>query len=114
VVWAQACVSFVVWCLAGVWIARRMLKADQAPHPAVGAFALIGGALLLVAGLVGVGTAHGLVAGSLVPWAWLAVTLLGVAFVALQAWGALAIASRAFRRETGRAADPSVAKKDPS
>ncbi|MBS1713838.1 MAG: hypothetical protein JST30_05820 [Armatimonadetes bacterium] len=112
--WAQAGLSFLVWCLFGVWAAKRVLASARTPHPALGVLALIGGALLLVSGLVGIAAGRGLVDGVLAPWAWAAVTVLGALFVYVQAWGALAVASRAFRRETGVATEPSVAKKDPS
>ena len=112
-IWAQASVSFLVWCLFGVWAAKWALKRGVAPRPAMGALSMIGGALVLVVGLAGIGSAKGLVDGVLTLWAWFAVTLLGTLFVFLQAWGALAVASTAFRRETGTATDPSVAEKGP-
>jgi hypothetical protein len=74
----------------------------------VGSLGLIAGLVLLAAGLYLVSALGGLTDNGLVPWAWAAVTVIGVGFVHLQVLGAAAMVSLVLDEETARSAKASV------
>ncbi len=96
--WVQASVSFLFWLLPGLllWKRSARLKKWFAELPRgtrvfLGSAGLLLGMFILVAGLFLVAENGGIQDGGLVPWAWLAVTVLGMAFVTIQALGAAAM-----------------------
>lgn len=97
-IWLQAGVSFMAWIAYGAWLQRRqqvlrqrMVASSRRKRVLLGSAGLIGGAVLLLAGLAVIGSLGGVFKGSLTAWAWLAVTLLGIGFVHTQVMGAAAI-----------------------
>ncbi|MBS1704734.1 MAG: hypothetical protein JST40_02585 [Armatimonadetes bacterium] len=91
VIWAQGAVCFVIWLGYGLWLRRgadqmrtRLRGLARGKRVALGSVGLIGAMVVLLAGLVGIAQLNGLQQGTLVPWAWIAVALLGVIFVHMQ------------------------------
>jgi hypothetical protein len=119
VIWPQALLSFLVWLAYGVWMRRRSdaLRArlagmSRARRVFLGSAGLVLSAFGLLAGLVAVSAMGGLREGALTPWAWLAVTVLGLGFVHMQVLGAAAMISLVQDRETHRPEPPSESPKD--
>jgi hypothetical protein len=85
---AQCVVSFLTWIAYGAfeWRRRERVRAKIAVLPRTGrvlggAAMLLLGAAWLLGGLLAVQSLRGIERGALVPWAWLAVTLIGLGFV---------------------------------
>lgn len=74
----------------------------------LGSVGLVAGLVLLGIGLWLVAALGGLTADGLVPWAWLAVTVIGTGFVHLQVLGAAAMVSLVTEEETAKVERSSV------
>lgn len=99
-IWPQAAVSFLVWIGYGLWMRSkgdalrlRMARLPRRAKVLFGSLGLILSAFLLLGVLASVSLAGGVQEGSLVPWAWLTVTLAGLGFVHFQVMGAAAMIS---------------------
>lgn len=73
---------------------------------------MILGAVELAGGIWMIAKAGGLQNGSLLPWAWVSVFVVGTVFVQLQSWGAIGLVTLALRRETQPPGQASLAKED--
>jgi hypothetical protein len=89
--WAQAGASFVLWIGYGVWLSRRTVSARQklchmcaVRRKVYGPLLFIVGAALLMIGLGTVLSNNGLTPTGMPAWAWLTVSLSGLAFVHAQ------------------------------
>ncbi len=94
-IWLQSGVSFVLWICYGIRMRGResqlrtaIERIPRASRVGRSALWLIGGAVLLLAGLIGLGAAGAIQRGALTGWGWAAVTLLGLLFVHCQVVGA--------------------------
>ncbi|MEA2552991.1 MAG: hypothetical protein QOJ65_1167 [Fimbriimonadaceae bacterium] len=107
VLWAQAFASFAVWVAYGFIQARRarLLRTKFSAMPRrtrtlLGPILLLGGAATLLVGVGLAGLYGGIAGGQLVPWAWLTVTLAGLAFVHAQTMASLVMISLASETES--------------
>lgn len=114
--WIQGGVCFVGWVLYGAWLAhtrnKSLLPKRVLASRMGSALCLILGAVVLTGGLAIIARSGGLKDGALVPWAWPAVFALGLAFVHLQAMGAIGLVIAAVGRETRAHGQASLAKED--
>ncbi|HCE01493.1 MAG TPA: hypothetical protein DER07_10680 [Armatimonadetes bacterium] len=101
--WLQGAVSFLIWILYGIGLRRRTERTvarveswSRNTRAAVGAACLILSGVLLLAGLAALRTLAGpQPSDGLETVPWIAVTLLGIAFVELQVLGATIMVSLA-------------------
>ena len=101
--WLQGAVSFAIWILYGIGLRRRTERTvarveswSRNTRAAVGAACLILSGVLLLAGLAALRTLAGpQPTEGLETVPWIAVTLLGIAFVELQVLGATIMVSLA-------------------
>jgi len=96
--WPQAIACFALWIGYGVHlrtrshtIRARLQSASRRRRTLYGSVGLIGSALGLLGGLSVIAALGGLTAQGLLPWAWSAVAVLGLAFVHWQTMGAAAM-----------------------
>ncbi|HRJ26102.1 MAG TPA: hypothetical protein PLO61_01165 [Fimbriimonadaceae bacterium] len=108
-IWMQACVCFLVWIGYGVWmrsrnelLRRRFQGMSRRARTLYGSIGLIGGVIVLMAGLALVATTGGLEKDGLTLWAWPLVALLGLGFVHMQVMGAAALITQVQEEETLR------------
>ena len=106
----------MVWIGYGIALARSKgrlaVPAFLVKSPFGGAACLILAAVVLAGGLASIGHFRGISKGTLQPWAHLSVLFLGLAFVHLQAWGAIGLVTHAVKRETTQSGQASLAKED--
>ncbi|MFN3684293.1 MAG: hypothetical protein ACK41F_10235 [Fimbriimonadaceae bacterium] len=103
VFWLQGAVSFLIWILYGIGLRRRTERTvawveswSRGVRTAIGAACLILSGVLLLAGLSALRALAGpRPDGGLETVPWIAVTLLGIAFVELQVLGAVILVSLA-------------------
>lgn len=114
-IWLQAGACFVAWTLYGLWLRRssetlraKMHSTSRNRRVLLGSVGLLAGLVVLAIGLWSIAALGGLTAKGLVPWAWLAVTVVGVVFVHLQVQGAAAMLSLVVAEETARIRHTSV------
>ena len=74
----------------------------------LGSVGLLAGLALLAAGVYGVFRLGGLVDGSLRPWAWLVIAVVGTGFIHMQVLGAAAMVTLVLDGETARRKDTSI------
>lgn len=90
--WLQACLSFILWIAAGIWLGKRpalwIAQQTRAQRILLATTCLFGSIVALLAGF-GLGyTLGGLLPDRMTPVGWLGVTLGGIGFVACQAFAA--------------------------
>ena len=114
-IWLQAGACFVLWVGYGLWLRRRseglkarMQGASRRSRTVLGSVGLLAGLAVLATGLFLVFQAGGLGEAGLKPWAWLAVAVIGGAFVYFQVLGAAAMVSLVIEEVTAKAVRPSV------
>ena len=114
-IWMQAGACFVAWALYGLWMRRssermraRMHSASRGSRVLLGSVGLLLGLAFLAVGLWLVSIGGGLTDNGLVPWAWLAVAVIGLGFIHLQVLGAAAMLSLVLEEETTRVQRSSV------
>lgn len=105
--WAWAGLSFAVWIVLGLLARRRsadlrrwLATSSRRTRGMLGSVGLLAGLAVLIGGAALVASAGGIQNGALLPWAWLAMTILGAVFIACQVLGAAALFSLALDRET--------------
>ena len=81
--------SFVLWVFFGLFLARRLSGRIAVKSPWFGIGLMVGGAVLMLATLLALGSARPIVQGTLTLWAWAVTTVAGTIFVTLQALGCL-------------------------
>lgn len=96
--WAQALLCFAVWVGFGLLLFLRasqlrswLMARSRNARMVIGVVGLIAGGFILTGGLYAVASYGGMQEGVLTPWAWLAVGVLGLPFVASQVVGAAAL-----------------------
>ncbi|MFZ4506626.1 MAG: hypothetical protein ACOYON_02890 [Fimbriimonas sp.] len=101
-IWTQGMLSFVFWIGYGVWRSRhsealrlRLAALPNSKKLLGGVAYLLGGVIGLFAGLIAVQSAGGLTPTGMLPWAWLAVTIIGFGFVHCQTEGTAHLVSLA-------------------
>ena len=102
----QALVSFIAWLVVGYLLARRapeqrawLGKMNRRARVALGPVLMLAGAAIMLAAVWLAAFEHGLTVGGLAAWAWLALTLAGVIFIAAQSIAALMMVSLAVQNE---------------
>ncbi|MBS1709313.1 MAG: hypothetical protein JSS65_11425 [Armatimonadetes bacterium] len=110
--WAQSGASFVVWVVGGLLLARSaaaswLPRLSRRSQSTLGPLALLAGLVVLVGGLWAAWSAGGVRAGALLPVPWVLATVTGVAFTALQTFGALCLLNVSRPPETRAAAQAS-------
>jgi hypothetical protein len=124
VFWAQALTSFGLWVAYGVFQARRAARVREwarAVSPALRGFwaagLFLGGAALMLMGLLGIAAGKGISPSGLQAWAWLALSGVGLAFVHAQtlAMALLVVsAQEAVTRERAAASETSESPRNSS
>ncbi len=114
-IWLQAGACFVLWVCYGLWMRRssdtlkaRMQGSSRRVRALLGSVGLLAGLAVLAIGLYAVFQLGGLDKDGLKPWAWLAVIVIGTAFVHMQVLGAAAMVSLVLDEVTAGADRPSV------
>jgi hypothetical protein len=103
----QGAVCFLGWIGYGAWfrsrsgaLKERMHGTSRGRRVVLGSLGIIGSAILLLAGMLGLQALGGLREGGLTLWAWPLVFLLGLGFVHMQVMGAAAIITLVQDEET--------------
>lgn len=115
---AQCVVSFAVWIAYGVWwwrgkdrIRQGMTSLPKSRRAVFGALLMAIGGVWLLAGLLAIQAFSGMNRDGLKWWAWIAVTFVGLGFVAAQTRAAALMASAAFESDTPSPAESSMMQK---
>jgi hypothetical protein len=113
VIWFQAFVCFGVWVAYGFWLRRLSADLRSKALARRGRFGwsvllMVGAMALMLGGLLAVQALGGVRDRAMVPWAWLAVTVLGVGFVHMQTLAAVSMTVQALARDNNPADRPSV------
>ena len=102
----QASISFAVWILYGILLARRasrpeakLKKLSRHSRAVLGPLLMMGGGAVLLGAIALVATLHGIGGNSLTIWAWLVITAGGLAFIHMQSRAALLMVSLAIESE---------------
>ena len=116
-IWLQASVCFVLWVGYGLWMRRSsehlrlyMHGRSRLWRSMLGSVGLLAGLALLAAGVFAVFVLDGVVDGSLRPWAWAVVAVVGAGFIHMQVLGAAAMITLMLDGETARREDTSICK----
>ena len=112
--WGQAFASFVAWLIYGALLARRAPETrvrygalSRKRRAVLGPVLMIVAAGVMLGGVAIVGLFQGIRNHSLVGWAWLVLTLMGIAFVHIQSTSALMMISLSTDNEPSRTAQTS-------
>lgn len=119
--WLQAGLCFALWLGYGWFLRRRserimalVSRQSRTRRIAMGSLGIIASGAALLAALAGVAASEGIVDGMLRPWAWLAVSIVGLAFVHGQVLCAAALFSLAVGTEPGTHAQASTSTENSS
>lgn len=114
-IWLQAGACFVLWVGYGLWMRRSSERLRLDMHgrsrrwrSMLGSVGLLAGLAVLAAGVYGVFRLGGVVDGTLRPWAWAVVAVVGTVFIHMQVLGAAAMVTLMIDGETARREDTSI------
>ncbi|MEX2244606.1 MAG: hypothetical protein WD716_12250 [Fimbriimonadaceae bacterium] len=114
-IWLLAGLCFVLWVGYGFWMRRsadrlraKMHGMGRRARALLGSAGLLFGLALLAAGLYFVWALGGLGPDGLLPWAWVTVGLVGLAFVHIQLLGTAAMVTLVLDEVTARRREASL------
>lgn len=116
-IWLQAGTCFVLWIAYGFWMRRSSEKFRQSMHgksrrvrTLLGSVGLLAGLALLAGGLYAVYVLGGVKDGVMTPLGWIAVAVVGTAFIHMQVLGAAAMITLVLDEETARRNKASISR----
>jgi NhaP-type Na+/H+ or K+/H+ antiporter len=99
-IWAQGLLSFGVWVAYGYvrargsdTLRRQLAQKPRRRRALLGGAYMLGSVTILFLGLMGIALAGGMPPGSMLPWGWVSMTILGLVFVHGQTQGAACLIS---------------------